>query len=69
MSAVPQQVTDKPAFLSVEAAAAHTSLSAPTLRKWLAEGRLKAYRPNRRVLIDAGELERLIRGSEGRASA
>jgi excisionase family DNA binding protein len=55
-------VIDKPAFLSLEGAAAHTSLSVVTLRKWLAEGRLKAYRPNRRVLIDVRELEALIRG-------
>jgi excisionase family DNA binding protein len=62
MFAAPQ-VTDRPAFLSLKAAAARTSLSAVTLRKWLAEGRLKAYRPNRRVLIDVDELDALIRDS------
>ncbi len=32
----------------------------PTLRKWLAEGRLKFYKPGKRVLLDLAELDRFI---------
>lgn len=49
-------------FLGIADAAAYCGLGASTLRRWLAEGRLTALRPSRRVLIDRAELDALIRG-------
>jgi excisionase family DNA binding protein len=34
-----------------------------TLRFWIEQGRLKYYRPGKRVLIDADSLENLVLGS------
>jgi excisionase family DNA binding protein len=50
-------------FLAVTAAATYSGLSEETIRRWLRSGRLTAYRPNRRVLVDREQLDRLILAS------
>jgi excisionase family DNA binding protein len=54
-------------FFGVEDAAVYTSLSAESIRRLLATGRLTALRPRRgRVLIDRRELDALVLGSTRR---
>jgi excisionase family DNA binding protein len=48
-------------WLSVRDAAAYASVSAETIRRWLAAGHLTGYRPGRRVLIDPIQLDAYIR--------
>jgi hypothetical protein len=55
-----------PRFLTVDGAVIHASLSAASIRRLLASGRLTALRPCRgRVLIDRVELDSLILSSNG----
>ena len=51
---------DPPKVMTVREAAARLCVSAPTVRTWIAEGRLKAYRLSpRKTLVDAADVERL----------
>lgn len=53
----------EPAFISLTAASARTGLSTASLRRAIRAGRLQAYRPNRRVLLDPAELDAFVRGA------
>ena len=46
--------------LGLKEAAAAVGLSPWTLRHWIKQGRLRSVRLGRRVLIEPGELERLV---------
>jgi excisionase family DNA binding protein len=48
-------------YFGIAAAANYVDVSTSTVRRWLADRKLTAYRPTRRVLIDRRELETLIR--------
>ena len=51
-------------FLSVAESAVFAGVSVNTIRRALAEKRLKAYRPApRRVVVDRTELEAFVRGT------
>lgn len=58
-------MTDKLA-LGLKEAAAAVGLSPWTLRHWIKQGRLRAVRLGRRVLLEPSELQRLI--EEGRTA-
>jgi len=51
---------NKPLTIGLREAAELTSLSHWTLRQYIREGRLRAVRIGRRVLIEPAELERLV---------
>jgi excisionase family DNA binding protein len=53
--------------MSVEESAQALSLSPWTIRKYIEEGKIKAVKIGRRVLIEPSELQRLI--EEGRKKA
>jgi hypothetical protein len=55
-------------FLTVAAAAAWAGLSVATIRAWLGSGRLTAFRPCGRTLVDAAELASVIRSAAGEPS-
>lgn len=47
---------------SVASGAAYANVSQRTIRRWIADGRLRAYRAGSRLVrIDRAELDRLIR--------
>jgi excisionase family DNA binding protein len=50
---------------SVKVAAERASVCTATIERWIAKGRLTAYRPppGRRILIDLDELDRMIAAS------
>lgn len=52
--------------LGLKEAAAMVGLSPWTLRHWIKQGRLRSVRLGRRVLIEPGELERLV--EQGRSN-
>lgn len=52
-------MTDKLA-LGLKDAAAAVGLSPWTLRHWIRQGRLRAVRLGRRVMLEPGELQRLV---------
>lgn len=47
-------------LLLIPEAAAYARASVPTVRDWIASGRLQAYRPGRRVLIRRSDLDAFI---------
>lgn len=49
-----------PAYLDLAAASAHAGLSVRTLRRFITQGRLPAYRPGGKILVRRIDLERLI---------
>jgi excisionase family DNA binding protein len=49
-----------PLVVDIKQAADLLSLSPWTLRRWIAEGKLKAVRLGRRVMLRSAELERLV---------
>jgi len=59
-----ERPTINPRWLGLRDAAAYTGLSVPTLRKLIREGRLKAYRPTRRINLNIGDLDRLMEGGK-----
>jgi excisionase family DNA binding protein len=56
------ETDDVPRFVTEDTARRRAEVSASTLRRWIADGALKAYRPNgfRRRLIDLHELDALV---------
>ena len=48
--------------VTVQTASAEYDVAPSTLRLWVREGRIRAHRVGRRVLIDARDLERFVRG-------
>lgn len=51
---------NEPLLLSLQQAAAKLSLSIWTLRGWIKNGKLRCVRLGSRVLVEPGELEKLI---------
>jgi excisionase family DNA binding protein len=51
-------------YLTLEEAFEISRIPVSTLRKKIAAGKLKAYKPSREILIDATELEMFIKRSE-----
>jgi excisionase family DNA binding protein len=53
-------------FLDLKAAAAYTgqAVSVRTLRRWIATGRLAAYKPGGKVLIRRRDLDNLVTGAK-----
>lgn len=49
-----------PRFCTLQQAEADYGTAVKTLRLWVATGRLSAFKPGRRVLVDRDELERLV---------
>ncbi len=47
-------------FMTTEEAAAEAAVSAPTIRRWIAEGALRARRVGGRYLVDANDLHGLL---------
>jgi len=61
------QAVGPPRYLSIDGAADYVSLSADSVRRLIAAGRLSPYRPVRgKILVDRLELEAVIRSSTGR---
>ncbi len=57
----------EPRFLTVSGGAAYCSLSETSIRREIAAGRLKAYRPRKgRILLDRRELDALVMGADQR---
>ena len=49
-------------LVSIAAAAEHCDVSTQTIRRWIADGTLPAYRAGRRLVkIDLADLDRVIR--------
>lgn len=73
----PVTVESLPPWLSVERAAELAAVSRPTVRRWVREGRITAYRPSdrgsSRSLIDTRSLLRMlgipVEGEEARNAA
>jgi excisionase family DNA binding protein len=58
---------EAPRFLSVERAAAYTSLSVESVRRLLAAGRLTALRPIKgRIVVDRNQLDAYVLGADVR---
>jgi excisionase family DNA binding protein len=51
---------DQPTYLLVPEVAKIARTSESTIRQWIADGRLKASRPGRHVLIKATDLDKLL---------
>jgi excisionase family DNA binding protein len=47
-------------YLTVEEVATRLRVKPLTVRRWVASGRLRAYQPGRRILIDVNDLLILI---------
>ncbi len=47
-------------FLTLDAAGEHIDTSPETIRYWISMGRLKGYRPGRRLLVRVDELEAFV---------
>lgn len=62
-------MTDQTQFVSVRTATEISSLSEPTIRRWLASGKLTRHRPHgtRRSLIALDELRRVLCGQPAEA--
>ena len=52
-----------PRWLGLQDAAKYTGLSVPTLRNLIREGRLKASRATKRVILEILELDKFMEGS------
>lgn len=50
----------RPRLVSVEVGAAYLAVSAKTLRRWIADGRLDVVRLGRRVLVEVAALDALV---------
>jgi excisionase family DNA binding protein len=50
-------------YLTLEEASAHVNIPISTLRKRITEGKLPAYKPSHKVLVDVQELETFIKRS------
>ena len=50
-------------FLDLRAGSRRASMSVISLRRAIRDGRLRAYRPLRRVLIDVDELDAFVRAA------
>jgi excisionase family DNA binding protein len=61
-----EAVAVEPKFGLVEVAARSRGLGYSTLRKWIAEGKLKTFRPHghRRHLVEFAELDAVIRAGQ-----
>ncbi len=64
------ELTDQPRltprFLSIIAAAAYYSLSEKSFRRLISSGKLTAYRPVGKVLLDTREIDQLVLSSTQR---
>jgi excisionase family DNA binding protein len=61
-------ITDSNRFLGINDASRYTSLSAQTLRRFIADGKLTAHRPGGKILIDRRQLDDLVlRSKDGGA--
>jgi excisionase family DNA binding protein len=49
------------AFFDLTHASQFSGLSKDTLRRWIDNGRLMAFKPGQKILVDKSELERAIR--------
>lgn len=48
-------------FISIQQAATHVGVHTKTIRRWIAQGKLTAYRPSARVIrLDANEVDRMM---------
>ena len=56
-------MTTKQLYLTLEQAAERCATSPHTIYEWIRKGKLRAYRPGKRILIRIEDLERLIRGA------
>lgn len=64
-----QEALDTPRarFLTIAGASSYSGLSTLTIRRLIAAGRLKSFRPvPRRIVIDRLELDRYIESTSGR---
>lgn len=50
-------------YMLVEEVAQHARAPISTVRHWISSGRLKAYKPGRRVLVKAEDLEEFLAAS------
>jgi excisionase family DNA binding protein len=48
-------------YMTLKRAAEFADTPVPTLRHWIYRGKLKAYRPGRRVLVQKSDLVRFLR--------
>jgi excisionase family DNA binding protein len=48
-------------YLTLASAAEFADTPVPTLRHWISRGKLKGYRPGRRVLVEKRDLVRFLR--------
>jgi len=48
-------------FVKLATAAESSGISVEVLRRWIRQRKLTVYRPHRRLLLDADELENFIR--------
>lgn len=55
--------TVQPEYLTLAEASVLARTPIPTLRQWVREGRIQAYRPGRKVLVLAASLRSRIEGS------
>jgi excisionase family DNA binding protein len=57
------KTTAEPRWATIATAAKHSGLSVNTIRHMIARGKLRKYKPTRRVLVDLSELDRHIKAS------
>lgn len=55
---------DSTQFLTLDEASQLVGTPKPTLRFWIRCGRIRGYRPGRRVLVERSELLAFLRGAE-----
>lgn len=56
-------------WLTIPEVAEHLCTPIKTIRRWIADGRLRAYRPGKRVLIHRDDVERFVRAAPISAAA
>lgn len=53
-------------YISIAQAASFSGLSASSLRRMIADGELRAFRPRGTIRLDSVELDKVIRASVGK---
>lgn len=56
-----EQTKIEPGFINIEQASNYTQIKEKTLKKYISEGKLKAYKPGRHLLFRIEDLDKFIR--------
>lgn len=59
----PSNASTGPEFVTLDQASSLSSVPVTTLRQWIREGRIQAFKPGRRPMVRPGDLRALIERS------